>query len=233
MFMGGKEKIAAHIVQVIQQHAGDATRYLEPFMGGASIASRAARLFPAATLADVDPDLVTLWSAARDGWVPPTSLSRAEYAAVRAEPDPSPLRGFAAYGCSFGGKRWGGYASDGKGRDYVGQARRGVLAKAAGLAGSTIVRANYTDHAPGAGWVAYCDPPYAGTTPYVGAPAWDAARFWQTMDAWADAGAVVLVSEYTAPDHWQAVWERQKQMALGRYTSDRVAVERVFIRASR
>jgi len=151
-YQGGKEKIAKHIVAALTEYIPGHDRYLEPFMGGASIASRMAPLFPgAATLADFDPDLAALWLAARDGWEPPTVVTREDYAAAKADTYPSAYRAFVAYGCSFGGRKWSSYATNARGDDFAGAARRGVLKKARGLQGATILQADYRDGLGGTG----------------------------------------------------------------------------------
>lgn len=227
-YMGGKERIAKYVEEHVERNRGAATRYAEPFVGGGSVFSRVAPKFQRATASDAMPDLVLMWQALVAGWEPPSAVTREEYAALR-DAEPSPLRGFVGFGCSFGGKWFGGYASDGKGRDYCGGSKRTVLRKAAGFAGTTIAHRDYRSWDFGAGDVVYCDPPYAGTTGYSGAPEkFDSAEFWRTARRWADAGAVVLVSEYAGPDDVECLWTRQTTRNLKHGTGGMPAVEKLF-----
>ncbi len=224
-YMGGKARQAAHIVPIILEHATDCAHYLEPFIGGASIFSRVAPHFPGkAWGSDTHPDLVLMWQAARDGWVPPTELAREEYAELR-HAESSALRAFAGFGVSFGGKWFGGYAETRNGPDYCGLSHRGVIKKAAGMAHARIIHEDYRDLYPHKGWLVYCDPPYAGTTGY--GARFDSAEFWATMREWANAGATVLVSEYNAPDWAEQVWERQAYGSLNKSSNLR-PVEKLF-----
>lgn len=226
-YHGGKARLASTLSRVIREAAPDAHAYLEPFMGGASMAAAMAPHYPTVHLGDADPDLVALWTAARDGWEPPTELSREQYAALRQETEPTALRAFAAHGMSFGGKRWGGYASNARGDDFAGAARRGVLKKGLALRGADIRQASYETWQPGAGWLVYCDPPYAGTTGY--GAAWDPAEFWEVMSAWRDRGAAVFVSEYAAPEGWAPVWSKPHRVNMTKDDNrERVAVEHLF-----
>lgn len=229
-YHGGKEKVAMELVEVIRKYAAGCHQYLEPFIGGASIFSRVAPLFPGKAYAgDYDPDIAALWAAVASGeWEPPGVLSRDEYYALKASPEASPLRGFAAYGCSFGGKKWGGYAKNNRGDDFAGAARRGVLKKREGIRGAVIVRADYRDFTPGAGTLVYADPPYAGTTGYS-TGTWDAEEFWSIMTAWSRAGAVVLVSEYQAPEEWATVWTRERRTSMSATDNLKLATEKLFI----
>ena len=79
--------------------------------------------------------------------------------------------------------------------------------------------------------VVYCDPPYAGTTSYKGAPPFDHALFWRTMNEWHARGAHVFVSEYTAPAGWDIMFEREHRVVLqGASEATRSATERLFTR---
>lgn len=228
-YMGGKERIHKDIVGLIRlaQVETGATNYLEPFLGGASIGGRAARHFATATLSDYDPLVASLWSAVGEGWVPPTNLSEEEYDGLQMLGGSSPLEAFAAFGASFGGKKWGGYARDNNGRDYAAAAARGIDKKAQGLSHATILQGSYSIHCPGEATVVYCDPPYAGSTGY--GVEFDHAKFWATMDKWVDRGAVVLVSEYQAPPHWVSIFEKNKGLGL-RHSAKTHGVEKVFTR---
>ncbi len=62
----------------------------------------------------------------------------------------------------------------------------------------------------------YCDPPCAGTEPYTKTCApFDHDAFWRTMRVWAERGAHVFVSEYTAPADWQPVWTAPRGTGTG------------------
>lgn len=233
-YIGGKSRIAAPLADVIKEHGKGRKIYLEPFLGGASIAAKVVPHFPAAFLADTVPDVALMWSAAADGWTPPDCLTEAEYQDHKADTTPSALRGFAGFGCSFGGKWFGGYARS-SGRSIPAESSRRIAAYGAALHGAHITRADYRDftgwiRAYGQDVVIYCDPPYAGTTGYAAAGAWDAGAFWATAREWVDAGAIVPVSEYAAPDGWEPVWERPHRQHLGGVakTERPATMERLF-----
>src|SRR5699024_2858538 len=61
----------------------------------------------------------------------------------------------------------------------------------------------------------YLDPPYANTSGYAGAGAFDHREFWNLATQAARRGNPVYVSEYTAPEQWQPVlsFTRQNSMA--------------------
>lgn len=229
-YMGGKGRIAADIAAVMRSRIdwSRRTHYLEPFVGGGWVLPHMVPGFSYIEIGDIHRDLVLLWSAVRDGWVPPTAISKEQYNELK-NADPSALRAFAGFGLSFGGKWFGGYASSARGDDFCGAAARGLLKKA-----DAVKRADRVEQLPFYMWsvtpetVVYCDPPYADTTGYAGSGSWDATWFWDTVRRWANQGAQVFVSEYRAPDDITCVWSRDVKSLLKRDDNTTVVSESLF-----
>lgn len=229
--MGGKGRQARYLAPIITAFGRACTGYVEPFLGGGSIFERVAPALPRPVGSDVHPDLILMWQALLDGWEPPAVVSRETYYELR-EAEPSALRGFVGFGCSFGGKWFGGYATA-RGDDYCGQSRRAALRKAGAMraAGARVLLRSYEDLDPAPGALIYCDPPYAGTTAYQGAGPFDPDVFWARAREWAAARCVVLVSEYTAPEGVPCVWERAAVVSLRRDDNGVPATEKLFMLA--
>lgn len=208
-YLGGKSRIAKPISEILVAAKGERTTYVEPFLGAASVFALAAPHFEHAFGGDVVEDLALMWRAVSQGWEPPSDLTEEHYNALR-NAAPSPLRAFAGYACSFGGKWFAGYARNRSGRNYAATAARSIEKRRAGLRGATILRADYRafDHLIGPDCVVYCDPPYAGTTEYGAAKGFDSEEFWAVMAEWGSRGAAVFVSEYGAPAGWNVAWEK-------------------------
>lgn len=208
-YIGGKARQARRIADAMLARRGETWAYLEPFLGAASVATLMAPEFDRVKLTDRHLDIPHLWRAIRDGWVPPTEMDVGQYTRL-SHAAPSALRAWAGFAASYNGKWFGGYGptAPSAGRDYLAEAQRAALRKAPGLQGATIHWADYRQHLPGEGWLVYCDPPYADTMGYYGGglpPTFDHEEFWATMNTWADLGARVFVSEYTAPEGWTSV----------------------------
>jgi DNA adenine methylase len=213
VYLGGKALIAEALARAIISRTSRNSRLLEPFIGGGSVHEWLAPHFRTPRAGDAHESLMLMWQAAQSGWDPPREASEEEYAAERLRP-PSATHAFVGFGCSYGGKWWGGYAR-GCG-DYARKAARSVLAKGRILsASSTELRCcgfNQWDVARGD--VVYCDPPYSETTGYSTAD-FDSKRFWDLAGEWTAAGAIVFVSEYKAPPGWSIVWERTRRKHVG------------------
>lgn len=217
-YKGGKHAVAGRIADLILEMGEGCHTYLDPFVGGASVPAKVAPHFSKMRLGDLHPDVIPLWEAVlHQGWEPPDEISKAEFQALKAtvkDPDvePSALRGFAGFGCSFGADYFAGYA-----KNTAGSAGRGLMKKAAqiGQCPDVMCRAwDYRRWRPRKGWVVYADPPYTHYSQYA-VPAFNPFEFWETMVRWTLDGAVVVVTEDMTPA-WVthlATWERRSLMS--------------------
>lgn len=225
--MGGKSRIAKRIAPFLIADGIRCHTYLEPFIGGGSVFAEVSSYFEIAVGADANPDLVMLWRELAAGWQPPSTLTHEEWKVLR-DAEPSALRAFAGFGCSFGGRFFEGYAHPRPSHDYAGQAQRGLLRKAERMhASPEFHHVSYDTWSPSAGTLVYCDPPYDNTKSYSGIDRFDSGRFWKIAESWAEAGAMVFVSEYVAPEPWREVWSAPVQVSVGA-DKGRTAVERLF-----
>lgn len=213
VYLGGKRIISRWVAENIQRHKGRAVRYVEPFVGGLGTFERCRPLFASGMASDTHEDLILLYQAIASGWIPPETVTEQEYQVIRQGP-PSALRGFVGFGCSFGGKWFGGYARNKQGFNYARIARDSLLRSRSALASSDIRQASYEALPIDSSCFVYCDPPYAGTTGYSTGE-FNHDRFWATVEGWARLGAVVLVSEETAPGGWDCVAEKTRGHRIG------------------
>lgn len=202
-YLGGKSKLAKPIVETITSRVGGA-RVWEPFCGGGAVTCELAKSRPYVASTDVSKPLISMWRALQDGWRPPETLSEQEYHAAKALADVDPLKAFAGFACSFGGKWFAGYArggsrADGTPRDHSNEAYRNVCASIGHITNVGFARASFFDIDPRSGMVLYCDPPYADTEAYKGTAEFPHAEFWTRVRHWVDCGSRVFVSEFSCP----------------------------------
>jgi DNA adenine methylase len=230
--MGGKTRQSSAIRRVVEDLKGLRTDYVEPFLGGGSVLSSVASLFESQTAGDVVPELVSLWQDVKSGWVPPATMTKEQWDALRLDPAPSGMKGWAAYAASYNGKYFAGYGPVASGRDYLAESQRAILKKAQTIPETTaFVCCDYSRHHVTSNTVVYCDPPYADTETYQGAGSFDHSRFWTVMNEWADCGALVLVHEYSAPDGWTPVLVADRVETMNHSSASSGArQEKLFVR---
>lgn len=230
-YLGGKSRLAKYIAPVILERSKKITQYCEPFLGSAAVAERLAALgVPpyVMQLSDNSYDLMLLYRGIQDGWIPPSHVSEQEYNEQR-NARPSTFRGFVGYGCSWGGKLFGGYAR-GESRNYAAESGRALLKTVGTLRQAAFIHLDYRDLRPVAGTVVYCDPPYENTTKY--SADFDHDEFWETMREWSRR-CNVFVSEYSAPDDFVSIWAKEHHTSVRGNRGSEQRIERVFIHESR
>lgn len=228
-YMGGKVRIANDIASILNAFTwgGQHRPFVSLFCGGCAIESKVKADLKICN--DIHPYLIAMWRALQEGWIPPDAISREEYYQIKANPDVDPpLTGFVGFGCSFGGKWWGGYAKDKRGDDYCGQAKRGVLKDLEGLRDTMFLRMDYRQVAIPVGAVVYCDCPYHNTTTY--STKFDSVGFWDYMRWLNDCGHLVFVSEQSCPADFIPIWSKQKIRTLkADDNKDMVRTEYLFV----
>lgn len=209
-YQGGKYRIAKHIAAKIRELHPTATEIWEPFCGGGAVTLALAKAGFRVHASDNHEDLILMWQALMRGETQPfANVTEEEYQALKTA-SPSARRGFVGFGASFGGAWWGGY---GKGRKR--SRERPDLTKAQPwheswrslhkLYGANVsfTHTDYTTVPDNA--LVYADPPYVGTKPYKGSPAFDHAAFWQWVR---QRSGPTFVSELTGPDDISIVWRK-------------------------
>jgi DNA adenine methylase len=210
-YMGSKNKIAKHILPIMLSERKPDQWWVEPFVGGANMIDKVAgnRIGN-----DIHEYLIALLIALRDGYIPPTSISRDVYYAIKSEPHtyPRELVGFVGFLCSFGGKWWGGYAFNNKGVNYAERGSRCLVKQAKNFDGIVFKSGSYLELELPKSSLIYCDPPYSNTCKYRDDLNYDV--FWEWCRTQAKSGHTVFISEYSAPADFVCVKEIQHKTIL-------------------
>ena len=225
-YMGGKSRISKYIAEILNSAIDKNTPFVSLFCGSCAIESKVQA--DVKILNDKHPYLIAMWQALQNGWIPPDVVTKEEYYRVKANMDENPaLTGFVGFGCSFGGKWWGGYAKDKRGDDYCGQAKRGLLKDLVGIQSATFICLDYHDVEIPDNAVVYCDPPYVNTTGYT-VGQFDTDEFWDYMRQLSKR-CDAYISEESAPDDFECIWSKEKVRTLEKSDNvGRVKVEKLF-----
>lgn len=225
-YFGGKSRIAKELAAIINGHLiGPYTQYREPFCGGLNVVQHI-RPDVRRLAQDFMPDLAILYNAIRGGWVAPNFISEERYKELKYRKELCPEKAFAGFACSFGAKYFGGYAR-GNMRNFADVGWRGLLKKFEKLDGVTFEHADFFELTGVTGEVMYCDPPYAGTTPYKTGK-FDSEAFWQKVRE-LSGDNIVFVSEYNAPPDFIEVWRKTVNVGVKREGPSDKVVEKLFI----
>ena len=213
-YMGGKVKIAKDISSILNTSTwgGQHRPFVSLFCGGCAVESKVKADVKICN--DIHPYLIAMWKGLQNGWIPPDEVSRDMYYQIKSNPNANPpLTGFVGFGCSFGGKWWGGYATDKRGDDYCGQAKRGVMKDLEGLRDAAFTCMDYRQVSIPKGAVVYADPPYETSTKYSTGN-FDHSAFWNYMRQLAKQGHKVFISEENAPDDFMCICHKEKTRTL-------------------
>lgn len=224
-YNGGKASVAKDLAAIINSFKPKV--YWEPFVGAANVIVRVEAERRIGT--DSEEGIIHYLKAVRDGWVPPERVTESDYAVARNRwkaGERDMYLAFVAYGCSFGGKLWGGYARSGR-RNYALNASNSAdeqrpLFQDLEFYVSDYRQTAYMFDAD----VIYCDPPYKGTTRVGDGAKFDHDEFWRWCREQAKS-AVVLVTEFNAPDFATELWSKPIRDGLNRKGKTPM-VERLF-----
>lgn len=231
-YQGTKKRIAKEILPIILKNRKPGQLYFEPFVGGCNSIDKV----PGRRAAnDLHPELVAMFKALQNGWMPPELITEAEYADMKLHPEfyPPELLGYAGFSLSFGGKWFGGYAREKAGtkgcRDNMALqnkwafntiTKQAPLLKGVHFSCGSYAEALITEPA-----VIYCDPPYSGTTGYKGG--FNPEEFWQWCRGMKQIGHDVFISEYSAPEDFTTVWTKECNSNLNGKAAKR-STEKLF-----
>lgn len=211
-FFGGKFRVRKQIGEFLNQEIakGNYKGYIEPFCGGCWISTQIKPVIPI-FCSDAHEDLMLMWKALQQNWLPPEFVGEQEYKDLRFAA-PSALRGFVGFACSFSGKWWGGYARNNRGRSYSQDGRNSLLRKIKLLKHVRFNHLDYKRYDKANGYICYMDPPYSNTTPYKDTVFnHDEFYNWCRMMS---KNNKVLVSEYSMPEDFKVVLEIKTRLDI-------------------
>lgn len=224
-YMGSKNRIAKEILSIILKDRKPNQWYIEPFVGGANMIDKVDGLRMGS---DVNEYLIALLIQLQHQ-VPfdPPHIGEVEYRNIQQNKSDYPkwLVGYVGFNLSFAAKFFGWYRRDRAGiRDYENEAQQNLLAQV------SFFCSTYDDlYIPPCSLI-YCDPPYANTTNYR--DKFDHNKFWQWVRSKIEEGHRVFISEYSAPDDFVSVWQKEVNNSLTKNTGLKKGVEHLFIHKS-
>lgn len=238
VYMGSKSKYAQYIAPILQKVIDDrgVSLYIEPFVGGANMIDKIK--CEKRIGYDRSDTLIALLSQARDDFSKVLAEGSRElwdkgkgYVKDGVMPEDMTLADIGAmeFFASFSNRGYpGGYAKNTVNRNYFQEARANLEKQAPNLKNILFYTANYYELANISGAVIYCDPPYANTKQYgyASQEKMDYIRFWNWVRDMSKDN-YVFVSEQSAPDDFEIVWEMEAKRTVGKDNNFK-ATEKLF-----
>lgn len=198
------------------------------FCGSCTVEAKLAPHFNKVICNDKHEYLIEMLKGVQNGYELPEQISEEEYKYIRLHKDEDKvLTGFVGFGCSFGGKFFGGYARNKEQTNYALQSKKSLLKDMVQLPNAEFTCLDYRDVEIPDGSIVYADPPYANTTTYQGQK-FDSEAFWEYMRQ-ISKHSQVFISEQTAPDDFECIWEKPFTRTLDRNKDNQFkVVEKLF-----
>lgn len=204
-YQGGKSKIAKSIAAVISAERERESTFLSLFCGSCAVECKV-RGFDNVILNDNHKYLIELYRGLQNGYQLPDDITEQQYKYVKEHKEEDlVLTGFVGFGCSFGGKWFGGYGRS-KNRNHAGESKRALLRDIGILKNAEFICKDYRDVSLPDNCVIYADPPYNNTTGY-GKEKFDSKEFWEYAREISQKH-LMFISEQVAPDDFVVIWEK-------------------------
>ena len=205
-YQGGKSRISNTIAEIITLHTERERAFVSLFCGSCAVESKV-KGFNRTILNDNHEYLISMLKGVQNGYELPEVITEEDYKYIRTHKDEDKvLAGFVGFGCSFGGKWFGGYARNKTGTNYAAQSKRSLLKDMATLMDAEFTCKDYHDVYLPDGCVVYADPPYDKTTGYSNQH-FDSKAFWEYARSVSE-NHLMFISEQNAPEDFVCVWEK-------------------------
>jgi DNA adenine methylase len=222
-YFGGKARLSKEIVQILNKYRNNQP-FLEPFLGGANIASK---MTGERHASDINSNLIEMYKELQKGWIPPEIVTEQDYENAKLGKSEPCLTAFIGFGCSYSGKYFGGYARNKRGDNFARNAKNSLLRKMKTLRDVKFECLDYRC-IDVTGFLIYCDPPYRNVTQYSSG-AFNSEEFWNWCRKTGEKNTLII-SEYHAPEDFQCIWEKQTKTEIRTSMHGREdRLERLFI----
>ena len=233
-YLGGKYILGKRLAPLVKGYLEPHHTYVEPMVGGGGMLSHMLNIDNPIIANDIDMEVIAFWQSLQNGRSDfPQHLTREKYYDIKNHSTDSALRAYVGYGCSFGGKKWGGYAQNKRGTNYAmlektsanrmmesfrnfameaynGSIQMGELFRK--RKELTFTSGSYLDMVLPENCVIYCDPPYKNTTG-MNTYKFDHNIFYDWVLKRASQGDIILISEYDCPIG-QKIFEYKKTQKI-------------------
>jgi len=130
-YLGGKNRLGKEISQVLKEYGEKhkLKKYIEPFCGSLGVAIHMVDDYNV-HVSDIQKDLILLWKAIQnDTFKYPRNVSKRTWLIYKNSNEPSAIRAFIGFGCSFAGSWFAGYSNTFENRNYMKECKESIIRK--------------------------------------------------------------------------------------------------------
>jgi len=220
-YMGSKRRIIKYIKPYFKPFLY-LPKYIEPFVGGCNAIAQVDH--PNRHGYDIHSELIHMWKALQNGWIPPDHVSEELWEECRCNlPHISTeLRAFIGFCCSFGGSYFSGIARN-PDRCYATEGKKLIKETLNSIRNVAIEHESY-DKVDISNALVYCDPPYQGTSEYTNS--FDSNEFFQWCLDHKNTSPI-LISESTIPKDFRCIWSTTKKSIIRR--KDKTPIDELLL----
>lgn len=228
-YVGGKSRLVKTYIPILMKsfYENNCEQFVDCTIGGGAVISAVPDSVKRIGM-DLDHGLIALFKAVQEGWLPPKFVSKEDYYNLKSNPhDNIVLSTYVSYAISFGAKKWGGYAKDNGNSKYSREGYNSMVKQQKKLIGIDLYSVDFMDYCPDKKSLIFVDPPYKGTTGYNVKP-FDYDRYYKWLEKMKNLGHVVFCCEYSMPDNFTIVCEKEIKQTLNKDTNSDSRVERLY-----
>jgi len=231
--MGSKNKISNEILSIILKNRKPNQWYVEPFCGGLGTMDKVDGLRLAS---DKNKYLIAMWKGLQKDMKRPTIIDRNMYSRARIEYNNGTnlefddfMIGWIGWMASYNGRFFdGGYSGKSNGRNYINEQIQNTEKQLDKIKDICFKIGSYDEIYYPNECIIYCDIPYMGTKQYAISKKFNHDKFWKWCRYINECGHKVFISEYSAPDDFIVVWEKQITNSMSTIKTYK-PVEKLFI----
>ena len=232
-YMGSKARIANEILPIILKNRKPDQYYVEPFCGGCNIIDK---VDGNRIASDSNKYLIEMFKGLQENYNRPIEIRKELYNRARTEYNNGTNIEFSDFEIgwigfmgSFNGRFFdGGYSGIVGKRNYISEQIRNTESQIRNIIGIEFNSCSYNELDIPYNSIIYCDPPYKDTKQYSTSKNFDHDKFWAWCDSMVKKGHKVYVSEYSAPDGWRIVWQKEVFNSLDLNTGSKKGTEKLF-----
>lgn len=238
-YMGSKSKISKEILPIILKNRKPNQYYIELFVGGCNSIDKVDGLRIGN---DINPFLIAMWNGLQNDCQRPRIINKDTYSYWRSAYNEKRISytdeemfmmGWVGFMASFNGRFFdGGYSGHNvNGRDYISEQIRNTESQIDNIKGINFTSLDYSELAIPNNSILYLDIPYKDTKQYSYSKDFDYEKLYKYAEQKTQEGHDVFISEYTAPDDFVCIWQKEVTNAMNTTKTYR-PIEKLFVHHS-